>query len=1495
MAASKSGALVASGSFEAMYPSIGAAYKSNYGKSPVSSSIWIFFHELHLLQTAQAKTDIDDAAWALFVFTKATTKLESRRGTDMVQALIRGLPTKEHEAWYAICVNEGFMDVILSAHPHSGSNVQDPESAAKSSLAVGVIQQDFQGRWSALLTWQREFMYSEVWPKCGEVFREAQQVVNVMDRRCFSLVLAKLLIRAGYGTVALKLLRLTPVEELCETPEYGQPREKHSYFALYTQFLLYGDAEDAIDYLEHLVMSGAYSDLSFATFLQIEQLNNVVSFAILFVSLVRQRQSGVLGGEEDLNERRRCCRIWAGKARLQVPLQTSNVPFLLLQALLDKYGALEGVGREHLVHGKTFQQALEVVLLLSESEMIVRMADRLSVAHQGFLRTCLHEWARLHFLRVLDMNRPPIFNPTGHGVQWLLTSKEMWTWRASEGRSQYFKSGARDSEDIAVVLCMFFELNMFLEPTNIKRLIQDAFAMNPPLPIFDLFLPEDSDLFDALSMVVSMHSVGLKPSEVKVLMRSSAFYEPGIQAFLSGGQVEEVRAVFHENMAFVRLLQAVARLFSFRNGHMERHALESSLGQIVTACHGDTSCRDMMVCVIDATLMRKDLDFLPAGSQDRESDPSAFTVASLAICARRLREASDTVRNQTVQVTFGRVVSAFLETPPRGWVPLFNSLETVLFFLRFMEREDLGLAYNKFESENCEDDDSSTMRKLVTRAKQYYKEPLIDLQSDLTELCNLDLRSKLAKRLLPSKRKSTTEGSKFENADWNNVVEIALCAAESMKEKYNVPMLPHHTQMITLLVFAIQACQGSDGRAGGGGPKTMLAKVGTGEGKSWIIGMLAAFIAKRGARAHVIIDNDTLLERDFATMSALFKKLGLRAEKRQMDESNQIVYCSAMDIEIHTLKTMQDESVGVKSRSSNCVMIVDEVDSLIVDENVYTCYVDDYWEGCEVSEWWWHEGRHANTADLPSWKQKIISNCKVAESELRSKREGKHYVTDYNAVTFWALDERTSQVKRSVWFLWLELLRKQKLTDYEICYTTRQSVICKQSCFASYAFIFGLTGSLGTEAERKYTKKHFNASFLHVPSFLDTCRGQSRPRPRCTLVQMESNARSQLECTVETVRKHCESVPMLVVVKDVDRVQKVVEKIREELPFHADGDRLGPGVIELLDKPGKEGEFQQMVQVATQPLDAGPASSIRRWRVTVTTAVGARGQDYSISDELVDEKGGFLLILEYIPDSEREWIQFLGRTARHDHPGQYAVVLNAEDYHHVFGPGGVSEDVNCVRAILDHENKANEQKLVASEIQIERGFLMHRFTRQFWSWAAKHKDHENYQDIFGQWVELCERFEEKDPSEISKAFAAMDLDIPPEPEPVKNLAASGGRAATGHDDVGEGSMPTLRSSNAGRKDDNSGGERQTDGGKQKNKAVMEKVIIPKAANGRNDAEDDDDLDGLFTARHSRPIGGNSARLKTTPRPATRATPRSGSMAPIGEAVADKTDKSALLS
>lgn len=47
--------------------------------------------------------------------------------------------------------------------------------------------------------------------------------------------------------------------------------------------------------------------------------------------------------------------------------------------------------------------------------------------------------------------------------------------------------------------------------------------------------------------------------------------------------------------------------------------------------------------------------------------------------------------------------------------------------------------------------------------------------------------------------------------------------------------------------------------------------------------------------------------------------------------------------------------------------------------------------------------------------------------------------------------------------------------------------------------------------------------------------------------------------------------------------------------------------------------------------------------------------------EEVDAAGGLVVIATSIPESEREWVQWKGRTARNDRRGRYAVVLCRED------------------------------------------------------------------------------------------------------------------------------------------------------------------------------------------------------------------------------------------
>eukprot|EP00966_Prymnesium_polylepis_P200547 4646849-Prymnesium_polylepis.1 len=66
-----------------------------------------------------------------------------------------------------------------------------------------------------------------------------------------------------------------------------------------------------------------------------------------------------------------------------------------------------------------------------------------------------------------------------------------------------------------------------------------------------------------------------------------------------------------------------------------------------------------------------------------------------------------------------------------------------------------------------------------------------------------------------------------------------------------------------------------------------------------------------------------------------------------------------------------------------------------------------------------------------------------------------------------------------------------------------------------------------------------------------------------------------------------------------------------------------------------------------------------RCRVTVTDNFGGRGHDFQVVDKEANASGGMLVIATSVPD-KREWIQWKGRTARQDRPGQFQVVLNLQ-------------------------------------------------------------------------------------------------------------------------------------------------------------------------------------------------------------------------------------------
>ena len=165
------------------------------------------------------------------------------------------------------------------------------------------------------------------------------------------------------------------------------------------------------------------------------------------------------------------------------------------------------------------------------------------------------------------------------------------------------------------------------------------------------------------------------------------------------------------------------------------------------------------------------------------------------------------------------------------------------------------------------------------------------------------------------------------------------------------------------------------------------------------------------------------------------------------------------------------------------------------------------------------------------------------------------------------------------------------------------------------------------------------------------------------------------------------------------------------------GDNATEDFVQLFaqfDDSQNKMDWTQIVDKATAAL---PNTKSRR--ITVTDPFGGRGHDFSVRDdhEHVELHGGMLVITTFIPESERDWIQWKGRTARSDNKGQYAVMLRRDpleksDPEKQKDPaflagftlgGGARYNPSIIEELLGIQDKKKEKKIQEDEVTISKG------------------------------------------------------------------------------------------------------------------------------------------------------------------------------------------------
>ena len=642
-------------------------------------------------------------------------------------------------------------------------------------------------------------------------------------------------------------------------------------------------------------------------------------------------------------------------------------------------------------------------------------------------------------------------------------------------------------------------------------------------------------------------------------------------------------------------------------------------------------------------------------------------------------------------VTLERLFEHYIRNnDPTAWKGLFQGSQTIAYFIKYVDVEDLNLAFSEFFKMNPE---NTCFKHHLLKVRKLLKQPIVSAQ-DLLQLTgsSSSFNAENATRFF----NSLYEKADAAQGDLKMAYLLTASWMKIMKQTVLCPLPPRNAQIITLLTVASWAKSllvKGDMRMG----KALIAQVGTGEGKSLIIAMMAIYFVKvLNKRVHILENNPGLLSKDVEMMKPLFAAFGIKPQHEgpgaelkptltwtSMESQNRrdcrsefckagVTYCLRRNLE----RYYQDSIMaGDHAPLANTVLIVDEVDDLIVDEKPNQPYAA---KDCEQPAFQAACREAQVECDALGEEQFDVGN--FANGDFVRETAAEAYLTakkmvlgeDYSIVSgqyVILIDKKPFELYDPA-LECLKFIKHGQPPHFSSTYYV-QSV---PYILSQYDCITGFSGSLGSPSERAFLAQQYKAWSFDTPSFLNTCTNVYKvpptlmcdpQHPDVPAVHVYDSVDQQVGKVVEMCLRMHLTVPVLVIARSTEEAIEIEAKVRAAITAQTPASAPAAGsknkFVQLF------GQYKQGTMVLDQEnwdrivrraTSKGPEED--RFCITVTDPFGGRGHDFDVHDDEVDRLGGLAVITTSIPASEREWRQWKGRTSRKDHKGQYAVVLCKE-------------------------------------------------------------------------------------------------------------------------------------------------------------------------------------------------------------------------------------------
>ncbi len=461
-----------------------------------------------------------------------------------------------------------------------------------------------------------------------------------------------------------------------------------------------------------------------------------------------------------------------------------------------------------------------------------------------------------------------------------------------------------------------------------------------------------------------------------------------------------------------------------------------------------------------------------------------------------------------------------------------------------------------------------------------------------------------------------------------------------------------------------------------------IAEMKTGEGKTLVASLAIALNAMRGEGVHLVTVNDYLAKRDAADMGRIYEFLGYSvgvitndiqddAERKAQYDAD-ITYGTNNEFGFDYLRDNMKYDLNEKVQRSHNYVIVDEVDSILIDEARTPLIIsgptnrtlEHYHKANQVAKQMVRATEKDEKGEVKQESGDFIvdeKNRTVILTEKGIKKAEELFGVDNlysleNAALSHHLDQalkahnlfekdvdyvvkdgeviivdeftgRLSEGRRYSEGLHQALEAKEGVVIQEESQTLAD--ITFQNYFRMYKKLAGMTGTAQTEATE--FAQIYNLDVISIPTNVPVQRQDMNDL-------IYKSEREKFDAVIEKVKElHKKGQPVLIGTASIEKSEELHKKLKDAKIPHS-----------VLNAKNHESE-------ALIIADAG-----KKGAVTVATNMAGRGVDIKIDDE-VRGLGGLYIIGTERHESRRIDNQLRGRSGRQGDPGASQFYLSLED------------------------------------------------------------------------------------------------------------------------------------------------------------------------------------------------------------------------------------------